>query len=133
MRSTGARPPGGRTSLPTLTAAILLGGLLVAMALPSPAVAADDMAKGAAIGAGVGLITGRGSGMARGALVGAGVGALHEEGKGKSEKYAKKGAAVGAGVGLLSGGVSGAAKGAIYTGAAGAVYGGVKDKKKNDP
>ena len=69
----------------------------------------------ALVGAGVGLITGGGSGALKGAVIGGGVGALASSDKGdKSRKYSKNAAAVGAGVGLLTDGVGGAAKGAIY-------------------
>ncbi len=96
-----------------------------------PAQSADRTAKGAAIGAGVGLIAGKNVGdTAKGALVGGGVGALSKDDAGdkKTKKYAKDGALIGAGVGLVSDGVEGAVKGAIYGGSAGAVYGDQKRK-----
>ena len=66
----------------TLTLAILLGVALLATLVATPATAADDdRAKGAAIGAGVGLLAGGGTGAAKGALVGAGAGAMTTKGE----------------------------------------------------
>ena len=106
--------------------------LAVCMAWSLPADAASKKTKNAAaVGAGVGLVTGGASGAAKGAVIGGGAGAYANADKGdKAKKKAKQGAAVGAGVGLVTGGVSGAAKGAVYGGASGALYGEHKDKKK---
>ena len=98
----------------------------------SPLQSASRTTKGAAIGAGVGLIAGDGvKGAARGALVGGGAGALtaSDRNEKKTKDYAKKGAAIGAGVGLVTDGVSGAVKGAAVGGGAGAMVG---DRKKKD-
>ena len=97
-----------------------------------PIQSADRTAKGAAIGAGVGLIAGKDvRDVAKGGLIGGGAGALSKDdvNKKKTKKYAKDGAAIGAGVGLVTNGVEGAVKGAIYGGSAGAVYGDQKSKK----
>ena len=97
----------------------------------SPLQSASRTTKGAAIGAGVGLIAGDGvKGAAKGALVGGGAGALTKDDRDekKTKDYAKKGAAVGAGVGLLTDGVSGAIKGAAVGGGAGAIVGDQKEK-----
>lgn len=109
--------------------AIVAGGVATPLAAQK-----DERAKGAAIGAGVGLLTGGTKDAAKGALVGAGAGAMATKGeRDKAQDYAKKGAAIGAGVGLLKGdGLEGAAKGAIYAGAAGAIVGKEKDKEKRD-
>ncbi len=99
---------------------------------PGADVMAGRTGKGAAIGAGVGLLTGGGvKGTAKGALVGGGVGALTENNadQKKTKDYAGKGALVGAGVGLLTGdGAKGALKGAMYGGSAGALLGSRKKK-----
>ena len=126
-RKVPAAPPKGVRSV--LAGLLIL--VLTAASIATPLVAASKTTKGAAIGAGVGLLVDGGKGAAKGALVGAGTGALTEKGdKEKTKDYAKKGAAVGAGVGLLTGGgLEGAAKGAVYAGAAGAVVGNQKDKK----
>ena len=118
----------------TSTLAVLIAAALLAGLITSPATASkDERGKGAAIGAGVGLLTGGTKDAAKGALIGAGAGAMATKGeREKAQDYAKKGAAIGAGVGLLTGGVEGAAKGAIYAGAAGAVVGKEKDKEKRD-
>lgn len=120
----------GRRGSVKVAVTILLVSALFASVLASPAGAGSKTAKGAAIGAGVGLLAGGGKDAAKGALVGAGAGALTRGGeREKTKEYAKKSAAVGAGVGLLTGGVEGAAKGAVYGGAAGAIAGEQKDKK----
>jgi hypothetical protein len=119
----------------TPTLAVLIAAALLAGLVTSPATASkDERGKGAAIGAGVGLLAGGTKDAAKGALIGAGAGAMATKGeREKAQDYAKKGAAIGAGVGLLTGGgVEGAAKGAIYAGAAGAVVGKEKDKEKRD-
>jgi hypothetical protein len=103
--------------------------LLLATAWPVES--ADRTTKGAAIGAGVGLVAGKDvRDVAKGGLIGGGAGALTKKDvdKTKSKKYAKDGAAIGAGVGLVTDGVEGAVKGAIYGGSAGAVYGDQKSK-----
>jgi hypothetical protein len=76
---------------------------------------------GAAIGAGVGLLTDGLGGAVRGGLIGGGVGAAMESEDARSG--AVTGAAVGAGVGLLTDGVGGALRGAAYGGAGGALIG----------
>ena len=97
-----------------------------------PIQSADRTAKGAAIGAGVGLVAGKDvRDVAKGGLIGGGAGCADEGqdvDKKKTKKYAKDGAAIGAGVGLVTDGVEGAVKGAIYGGSAGAVYGDQKSK-----
>jgi hypothetical protein len=98
----------------------------------SPLQSASKTGKGAAIGAGVGLIAGDGiKGAAKGALVGGGAGALTADDRNekKTKDYAKKGAVIGAGVGLVTDGVSGAVKGAALGGGTGAIVG--DQKKKN--
>ena len=115
--------------------ALLLAVAIIASGVVSPLAAQkDERGKGAAIGAGVGLLTGGTKEAAKGALIGAGAGAMATKGEiEKAQEYAKKGAAIGAGVGLLKGdGLEGAAKGAIYAGAAGAIIGKEKDKEKRD-
>lgn len=105
--------------------------LVVLLAAPWPVESSDRTAKGAAIGAGVGLLAGKGvRDVAKGGLVGGGAGALSKDdvNNKKTKKYAKDGAAIGAGVGLVTDGVEGAVKGAIYGGSAGAVYGDQKGK-----
>jgi hypothetical protein len=102
--------------------AVVVVVALVAVGIATPLAAGkDDRGKGAAIGAGVGLLTGGTRDAAKGALVGAGAGAMATKGeREKAQDYAKKGAAIGAGVGLLKGdGLEGAAKGAIYAGGGG--------------
>lgn len=88
---------------------------------------ASNTVKGAVLGAGIGVVSGKGiKGALGGAVLGAGVGAVTEQGQdGKNaRKGARTGLLLGAGVGLLSGkGVNGALKGALVGAAAGAVVG----------
>jgi hypothetical protein len=121
--------PAGASFVVFVLVAVVAGGVATPLAAQK-----DERAKGAAIGAGVGLLTGGTKEAAKGALVGAGAGAMATKGeREKAQDYAKKGAAIGAGVGLLKGdGLEGAAKGAIYAGAAGAIVGKEKDKEKRD-
>ena len=95
-----------------LSIAILVSGLLICFPAQS---ASKKTRNAAAVGAGVGLVTGGVSGAAKGAVLGGGAGAIAASDKGdKAREKGKKGAAIGAGVGLLTDGVSGAAKGAVY-------------------
>ena len=130
VRSQDLGPPRASLGIVTfLLVALVVGGLA------SPAAAEkDERGKGAAIGAGVGLLAGGTKDAAKGALLGAGAGAMATKGeREKAQDYAKKGAAIGAGVGLLKGdGLEGAAKGAVYAGATGAIIGKEKDKEKRD-
>ena len=63
-----------------------LGLLIFLTTALSPVWAADKTTKGAAAGAGIGLVTGGGKGAAKGAVLGAGAGALSESGKKKETK-----------------------------------------------
>ena len=86
---------------------------LVLLFTTLPVESDDRTARGAAIGAGIGLLAGKDvRDVAKGGLIGGGAGALTKDNvdKKKTKKYAKDGAAIGASVGLVTDGVEGAVK-----------------------